>query len=122
MKRIFHHYKKWEDCKNGILEKGFSEKETEDLTFKAKKLLCNPDEFYLIGLRIIHYWKYSCEQHLSNKSRNRQAWIGQASCCYKDKVPEYITKYAWRLMTKEEQDNANKMADKIIELWEGKNA
>ena len=113
MKRIFHHFSKWEDTKNGILESNFNEKETEELTKKSKELLCNSEEFYKVALKVIKNWIYSSEQHLSNRSRNRQAWIGQASCCYKYKVPEHITKYAWRLMTKEEQDGANYIADGI---------
>ena len=122
MKRIYHHYNLWEDCKNGILENNFSELEEEELTIKAKELLCDKEEFYKIALKVITEWKYSSEQNLSNTSRNRQAWIGQASCCYKCKVPEYITKYAWRLMTFEEQEQANRIADKIISIWEDKNA
>jgi len=122
MNRIYHPYNLWEDVENGILKNGFNELETEELTEKAKSLLCNSKEFYEVAKKVIENWIYSAEQNLSNTSRNRQAWIGQSSCCYKHKVPEYITKYAWRLMTKEEQDEANKIADKIIKLWEEKNA
>ena len=122
MKQLYHHYDKWEDVKNGILDNEFNEIETEALTFKAKELLCDSKEFYKVALEVIRNWVYSSEQHLSNRSRNRQAWIGQASCCYKYKIPEHITKYAWRLMTKEEQDKANYIADGIINLWEKQNA
>ena len=122
MNQIFHHHSKWEDVENGILDNGFSELETEKLTMKAKSLLCNSNEFYKVALSVITRWVYASEQHLSNRSRNRQAWIGQASCCYKYKVPEHMTKYAWRLMTLEEQKEANSVADEIIKLWEKKNA
>lgn len=122
MKRIYNHYSTWEDWKSGILETNFNEKDTELLTYKAKSLLCNPKEFYNIGIKVISEWVFSAEQNLSNSSRNRQAWIGQACCCYKYKVPEYITKYAWRLMTFEQQEEANAIADDIIKLWEEKNA
>lgn len=122
MNRIFHHYSKWEDCKNGILKDNYSEKEVEEMTQQAKRLLCNLELFYCVAIEMIKKWKYSAEQHLSNTSRNRQAWIGQASCCYKYGIPEYITKYAWRLMTKEEQDDANYIANGIINLWEKENA
>lgn len=122
MKQLYHPYHLWEDVKAGILGEDFTEKQTEKLTFKAKKLLCNPEEFYETAVKVISNWKYASQQHLSNKSRNRQAWIGQASCCYKYKVPEHITKHAWRLMTKEEQDEANYIADGVIALWEKQNA
>ena len=122
MKQLFHHYSKWEDVENGILKNGFDEEKTEELTHIARGLSCNSKLFYDIALEVVINWKYSSEQHLSNRSRNRQAWIGQASCCYKYGVPEYITKYAWRLMTFEEQKEANSIADEIIKLWEEKYA
>lgn len=122
MKQLFYNYILWEDVKNGILKDDYNEKETEKLTLKAKSLLCNSKEFLKIGLKLIKEWKYSSGQHLSNLSRNRQAWIGQASCCYKYKVPENITKYAWRLMTLEQQNKANRIADIIIKKWEYENA
>ena len=118
MKQIFHPYNLWEDCNNGILEKGFKEKKEEEMTQKAKKLLCNQDKFFKVGVAMVKKWKYSSEQHLTNPQRNRQAWIGQASCCYEYGIPEHITKYAWRLMDLKEQEEANSIADKIIELWE----
>ena len=122
MRQIFHSYTLWEDVNNGILEDCYNEEETEVLTLKAKSLLCSMDDFAEVANNVINEWKFSSEQHLSNKARNRQAWIGQAACCYKYRVPEHITKYAWRLMTKKQQDNANYIADLIIKSWEDKNA
>lgn len=122
MKQIYHPYTLWEDVKAGILKNDFTEKQTEKLTLKSKKLLCNSEKFWEIGKKVIREWRYSSEQHLSNLSRNRQAWIGQASCCYAFGVPEHITKYAWRLMTKLEQDEANYIVNGLIKLWEEKNA
>ena len=122
MNRIYHHYSLWEDCNNGILKNGFSEKETEKMTQQAKKLLSNPKKFYYTAFRVIQEWEFASEQQLSNKGRNRRAWLGQASCCYKYNIPEYITKYGWRMMSKEQQDSANLVAEKIIRLWETQNA
>lgn len=127
MKRLYHPYYLWEDDKNGMYDlteeyTNLTEKETEELSLKAKELLCNEKEFFLIAKKVITEWKYACEQNLSNRGRNRQAWIGQASCNYKFKISEYITKYGWRLMSIEEQERANKVADKIIDIWEKENA
>ena len=122
MKRIYHPYNLWEDEKNGMyhLDEGFTEKEEEELSLKAKSLLCDSEEFYKVALDVIDKWRYAAEQNLSNKGRNRQAWIGQASCNYKFKIPEYITKYGWRLMTIEQQNVANAIADEVIKKWEEK--
>jgi len=119
MRRMYHPYWKWEDNKAGLYKfNGFDEKETEDMTNKAKTLLLNEKEFFRIAKKVIKKWFYSAEQNLSNRGRNRQAWIGQASCCYKYGIPEYITKYGWRLLTRKQQDEANKVADKVISIWE----
>lgn len=120
MKRIYHPYWVWEDFKNGLYdqEKMYSEQEEFLLANKGKELLSHLDEFEQVALKVISEWKNASEQNLTNISRNRQAWIGQASCCYKLKIPERITKLGWRLLTYEQQIEANKIADKIIKIWE----
>lgn len=122
MDRIYHPYYLWEDVNNGILKEDFSQKEIELLTNKAKSLLINSELFYNTALKVICNWKYSSEQQLSNIQRNRRAWLGQASCCYKYKIPEFITKYAWRMMAESEQNEANKVAEDVITIWEQKYA
>jgi hypothetical protein len=120
LKKIYHHYNLWEDWKAGLydLEKEYDEYALEECSNYCKELLSNPLEFYIIGKEMIDNWKYSSEVNLSNKNRNRQAWIGQATCCYKYGVPERITKIAWNMLTWIEQDEANKIADKLILYWE----
>lgn len=123
MKRIYHPYWLWEDWQNGLFETdGYDEKETERLTELAKSLLENQEEFFRIAKEVITEWKYAAEMNLSNKGRNRQAWIGQASCCYKYKIPEYMTKYAWRMMSEENRIKANNTADNVIATWERNHA
>jgi hypothetical protein len=120
MKRIYHPYWKWEDHKAGLYNMldPYTEQQTEKLSNDAKELLSNPELFRNVALTVIRDWPRSAEVNLSNPSRNRQAWIGQASCCYALKIPEYITKFGWRLMTLEQQAEANKVADEIINIWE----
>jgi hypothetical protein len=119
MKRIYHPYWFWEDYKNGLydLEREYSEQEIEQLTKNVKKFLSS-NEFYDVGIKVVSEWFFSCEQNLTNQSRNRQAWIGQASCCYKLGVPERITKSGWRLLSVYQQKKANMVADKVIQFWE----
>jgi hypothetical protein len=119
MKQIFHPYWLWEDYKYGLynMEKQ-SEKEMMHIAVKCKNLLCAKKQFELTALQVISKWKISAEVNLSNKARNRQAWIGQASCCYFLKAPEHITKLGWRLMDSTQQKEANRIADRIINIWE----
>lgn len=120
MKRVFHPYWKWEDYRNGMydLVMEYTEIEEANLANLAKDLLSNPQVFENIALKVIAEWPLSAEINLSNKGRNRQAWIGQASCCYARKIPERITKLGWRLMSPDQQVEANRIADIVIKKWE----
>jgi len=120
LKQIFKPYWLWEDHKAGLydIRKKYSEIEEMDLSVLAKTLLSNPEHFKIVALKVVSEWKVSADVNLSNKSRNRQAWVGQASCCYALGVPEYITKYGWRMMTPDQQKEANQVADEVIKLWE----
>jgi len=121
MERIYHHYLLWEDWKKGMYEKdGRNLEEQQKLSMFAKNLLSNPVLFENIALRVISEWKYATEFNLSNTSRNRQAWLGQASCCFAYGVPEYITKMGWHMLTEEQQKEANKIADEVINQWENR--
>jgi hypothetical protein len=92
--------------------------ELEDL---AIKLLSNEQDFYNAGLRLLDEWKISCEENLTNKNQNRVAYIGQACCCLIHGVPELITKQAWKQIPIDIQIKANKVAEKIIKIYESQN-
>jgi hypothetical protein len=120
MKRIFHPYWKWEDHKAGLYELTYAPDEEEYGAVLAKTILCNSEWFKMVASKMVAEWVKSAEFNLTNTSRNRQAWIGQASCCYALGVPDYVTKIGWRMMTNEQQREANKIADQVIEEWEKK--
>lgn len=117
MERIYHHYETWEDYHNGLYNMD-QVNDIEILVGKCADLLKNCDAFYNVMIDVVKNWRKSSEVNLTNISRNRQAWLGQSSCCYKFNAPEYVTKLAWRTLTKDEQDKANKTADRIIYEWE----
>ena len=124
MKRFYSHYSNWEDNKAGLYltTLNITEKEQEELTKKCIDLLSNQELFFDIGFQVLESWPISSDVNLSNPNRNRQAWLGQASCCFHLGVPEYITKYAWRMMDLYTQKEANKTADKLIKIWSEKYA
>lgn len=119
MKRIYHNYKLWEDANNGMYDTTtrITEEETEKLTQLAIKLLSDPEKFYLTAKDMINDWSISAEQNLTIASRNHEAWIGQASCSYAHKIPERITKFAWRMMKVSAQSEANMVAQRVIDEW-----
>lgn len=116
--QIFHHYEKWEDWKAGLYDSVcvyFDEKLN-----LSKEMLENESKFLENARSMINEWIYSAEQNLSDKSMNRQAWIGQATCCHSHSAPEYVTIQAWWMLSDEERNKANAIADIVINEWEQK--
>ena len=118
IKRIYSRYQDWEDFQNGMYSNDFSNLDA-DLK-NAFKILSNSDYFYKKGLEMILSWPVCADYNLSNKSINRKAWIGQATCCYVSKVPEVVTKISWGLLSENEQIMANYKAKLIIDVYEKK--
>lgn len=115
MKKIYHPFWLWEDHAHDM----FKQECADELAYKkAQRLLSDPEEFRIVANKVIREWKCSTEMNLSNLSRNRQAWLGQAACCYAYGVPEFMTKYGWRFLTEEQQAKANAVADEVIKYWE----
>lgn len=119
IKRIYHHYKKWEEHKYKMW-KTFNGKKKQKYLKKAIEFTGNTKLYGEWMLKVIKDWPYSCEHNLSDPSINRQAWIGHAACCYAIGCPEDITRLAWHYLTEQQQAKANKKADFAIDLWESK--
>lgn len=114
--RIFHTYEKWECHKNGFYaskKDGWSKQDCEN---EFARILSDLDIFEQSLKRVITEWKYSCEHYLTNKAMNRIAWLGQASVCIHSGVPS-IYSGAWFKLSKEEQDEANDLALKHLNIW-----
>lgn len=119
MNRVYHKYTEWEDFKNGMYDSDCGN--YNELLNDAILLLSNSNLFYETALKVIEQWIVSTKENLTNLNSNRRAWIGQASCCMAYGVPESITRDAWAILTDVQRYNANKVADKIISIYENKN-
>ena len=117
MKRIFHAYEEWEDYKAGMYRLPCVQDSTTQV-LESANLLASPAIFYAVALAMVSEWAISAAVNLSNRSRNRQAWLGQAACCFNHRAAEHQTKEAWHTLTREQQYAANKIADEIVVLWE----
>ena len=116
IKQKFHHFAKWEDYKNGLFDR--SVENALDMINASMELLANQEEFYKQASKMVREWENSAEHNLTDRSQNRQAWIGQATCCYVHKAPDFITKVAWQQMCNSNRTEANKTADEVIREWE----
>lgn len=114
--RIFHTFDKWEAVKYDFYETSHKTLTTAQAEYKYKEFLSNLSEFEEALKAVTSEWKYSCEHNLTNKSLNRIAWLGQAAAAYKHKLPS-IYMGGYKLLTKEEQQKADKLAHKYLNKW-----
>lgn len=84
----------------------------------AKGLLSNPALCERFMREVVKRWKCACEQVFTNPANNRRSWLGQAACCLYAGVKENETRQAWWLLTEQEQNKANEIADIVIADYE----
>lgn len=117
MKQFYKEYIYWEDYINGMYD--LHKKEDEDyLVSNAIKLLTRKDLFLDTCKNVVLNWKISSMVNLTNKQCNRKAWLGQASCSFKYKVPESCTRIAWGKLSLIDKVEANKIAQSVINSFE----
>lgn len=119
IERVYHPYDQWEDWQMGMYEKTCY-MDDELITLACAATLGCPELLWECMQFVSHNWGKSAEHHLTNVNRNRQAWLGQAACCFIDGAPEYLTKAAWGRLAPQVQERANAVADEVIHEWEWK--
>jgi len=119
MERVFHPYHLWEDHQFGMYQNVSYMDEQQLIKDVELTLRCPP--WLEESMKFVsHNWKYAAEHNLTNTSRNRKAWLGQAACCFSHGAQEYLTKQAWHRLTPNQQDEANRVASEVISDWEDK--
>jgi hypothetical protein len=117
MQRIFHHYEKWEDYLNGMYDCLEITEDNKNIDL-AITMLSDNNLFLNTCENVLINWPIATEVNLTNKSSNRKAWLGQASCSYHFKVPEMYTRIAWSKLTEQQQIEANNIAEFAIQYFE----
>jgi len=120
MKRVYYNYKELEEYKKGMWCIVPIGRKRKILLKKAINFTGDAELYGKYMLQVVDIWPISCEHNLTCRGMNRQAWIGHAAVCIALNCPEDITREAWRFLTKEQQDAANRKADEAIYLWERK--
>lgn len=121
LKRKFIPYWEWEDFQNGMWSKADKENESELLDL-AIEHTSNHEKYGLSMLEVIDAWPKTMLHNLTNLHINRKAFVGHCAVTYKLKIPEYITRQAWKFLTDEQRYLANKQAENAIQKWENKYA
>ncbi len=112
----FHHFSRWEDYKNGFYDSS-CERYDEKINLSVE-LLSNQDHFCEVAIDMFDTWKISAEQNLTDNAINKNAWIGQASCCFNHSSPSYVTIEAWWRLDEETRKKANDTARKALKKWQ----
>jgi len=68
--------------------------------------------------KVVYKWENSMINFLTNKSINRNAYLGQCAVCFELKIPEYIVRKAWKKLSNEQMNLANLEATNTIKEWE----
>lgn len=114
MKRIYHHWERWECVKAGMYET--SVLHVTDAMADYAGFLRDIPRFEAALDRVLNEWPISCEQFLSNDSMNRIAWLGQAAMCIDTGVPR-IFRAGFMLLSRDEQRTANAVAARALDRW-----
>ena len=115
--RVWHPYTSWEEFPAGMWSRIHGEERAELL----RQAIEFTGDHILYGswmLKVAEQWPISCEHNLTGTGINRRAWTGHAACCLAIGCPEDITREAWGHLTQQQQDDANRAADRAIHAWE----
>ena len=117
MKQVYRPYWDWECYKNGMWNK--VSKEEEQKLLKIAIDFTSDHSLYGSAMReVVYLWPCTMENHLTNKSINRRAFLGHCAVFYKFQIPEYIVRKAWRYLTDDQRKLADLEAEKTIKEWE----
>lgn len=115
MNRVYHPWDKWECYRHGFY--GGLDYQKDDTLALYASLLKDLAKFEAALQVIIRDWQFSCEHNLTNEAMNRIAWLGQASCALIYQVPSSVSMGGYNLLTKDEQQAADAMALKYLNIW-----
>jgi hypothetical protein len=105
---------RWEDYRNGLYVPAIH----SDRVDQSAALLRDPDQFFEVAREMLREWPNSAYHNLVNMWSGRNAWIGQASCCYAHQATAADTRQAWGQLSNDEHRAANRVAMFVRELWE----
>ena len=115
-KRVYFHYEELEEYQAGLWRIVSGEKRKQHIE-AAADLMKSSDEFKEAMLQAITLWPKSCAHNFTATGVNKIAWLGHAGCCISVGSPEDCTRAAWHTLSKDEQDDANRVAAEALATW-----
>ncbi len=117
MNRVYYHYEQLEEYHAGMwkIVRGEARK---TLIGRAADLMRRAQDFKTAMARALLEWPKSCEFNFTSDSVNRIAWLGHAGCCIGAGSTEEATRAGWHMLNRAEQDEANRVAQEVLDTWE----
>jgi len=84
---------------------------------RAIEFTGNNEVYGAAMLKVIFAWPKTMVNSLTNSSINKRAFVGHCAVCYELKIPEYITRMAWKILSEQQRIDANLQADNAIKKW-----
>ncbi len=114
IKQVYIPYWEWEDFINGM----WSRSANEEVHLKQAIDFTGDHIKYGTAMkRVIIEWPRTMLNSLTNPSINKRAFLGHCAVCFELKIPEYITRAAWKQLTDEQRYLADKVAQETINEW-----
>ncbi len=107
-------WSEWEDYKAGL----YAPTSSALAGAASLALLCDPDQFRETAREMLREWPNATVQNIRHMWSGRNAWIGQATCCYAHGATSLDTRDAWGQMSNDQQRAANLVAREVRDEWE----
>ena len=107
------HWIDWEDYQAGMYDARLLDVNVSAAAF----LLTDPGGFHESAREMLREWPRSAHQNLHFMWSGRNAWVGQATCCYSVGATAAETRHAWGSLTNQQQDRANAVARLVRAEW-----
>ncbi len=105
----------WEDYAAGM----YAPDVTEEMVDESARLLGKPAEFHAAAASVIAAWPVAARHNLDHMWTGRNAWLGQAACCFAHQATSAATRVAWGLISPDSQRRANAVATTVRAGREG---
>ena len=104
----------WEDFGAGM----YAPRLDPETVAMAQGLLTDCEAFREAATEMVRDWPTSATQNLRHMWSGRNAWLGQATCCYSVGATAGETRAAWGLMDNGAHRAANDVARAVRLAWE----
>jgi len=117
LNRVYFHYQALEEFHAGMWRIVRGEQRIINAT-NAANLMRNSIAFKAAMMRAVKEWPNSCLQNLTAEGVNKLAWFGHAGNCLAVNSPEENTRIGWHMLNQLEQNEANRVAQEVVDYWE----